>query len=67
MPYFHPVPHVHPSALAEAIKYIVTLTANNANQICQPLKDILLLQNAHSVAITILGLGLWAIASGKLN
>lgn len=67
MPYFHPVPHIHPLALAEMIECIVSLTANNANQIRQPLKDVLLLQNVHSVAIPILGFGLWDITFGKLN
>lgn len=58
MPYFHPMPHIHPLALAEVIKYIVSLTANNANQISEPLKHVLLLQNVCTVAIIILSFGL---------
>ena len=52
------MPYVHLLALTEVIRYIVNLTANNANQICQLLKDVLLLQNVHSIIITILGFGL---------
>lgn len=67
MPYFHPVPHIHPLALAEVIKCIVNLTANNANQISEPLKDVLLLQNVHSVAVAILGFGLMCYYFWKIE
>lgn len=57
MPHFHPVPHIPLSASAEVIKYIVSLTVDDANQISEPLQDVLLLQNVHSIAVTILGFG----------
>ena len=52
------MPHIYPLALAEVIKCIVSLTVDNANQICLPFKDVFLLGNVHSAAITILGFGL---------
>ena len=67
MPYFHPMPYSYPLALAEVIRYIVSLRVNNTNQICQLLKDVLLIQNVHSITITILGFGLMGCHLWKIE